>query len=122
MGIVYGDASWFIKGCSDFVDDIGFEKVKVQLGLFVCIEGEATYFAVHFSILGSVAVILVTGSSKLDDVVAGLQFVDKFAEIDAHGWQTNSEWPPIKVQEIMMSLATTRWVRRANWEVDGMGG
>ena len=122
MGIVYRDASWFIKGCSDFVDDIAFEKVKVQLGLSVRVEGEATYFAVHFSILGSVVVILVTGGSKLNDVVPGLQFVDKIAEIIARGWQTNSKWPPIKVQEIVMSPATTRWVRRANWEVDGMGG
>ena len=30
VGIVYWDDSWFVEGCSDLVNDVGFEKVKLQ--------------------------------------------------------------------------------------------
>ena len=43
-GIVYGDDSGFIEGYSDFVDDVGFEKVKVQMTLSSRAEGESAYF------------------------------------------------------------------------------
>ena len=54
--IVYGDDSWFVEGCSDFVDDVGLEKVKVQLGLPARVEGKSACLAFHFAVLGSVAV------------------------------------------------------------------
>ena len=57
VGILYVDDSWFVEGCSDFVDDVGFEKVKVQLGLSAHVEGESAYLTFHFSVLGSVTVI-----------------------------------------------------------------
>lgn len=71
MGNVYGDVSRFVEGCSDFANDVGFEKVKVQLGLPARVEGKTTYLAFHFSVSGSVAIILVTGCSKLHNVVPG---------------------------------------------------
>ena len=50
VGMTCVDDSWFFKGCSDFVDDVGFEKVKVQLGLFASTESETAYLAFHFSV------------------------------------------------------------------------
>ena len=55
------------------MDDVGFEKVKVQLGLSARVEGESAYLAFHFSVLGSVAVIIRASSSTLDDVIPGFQ-------------------------------------------------
>jgi len=78
---VYGDDSWFFQKFGDFVDDVGFEEVKVQLGLSSRGEGESAYLSFHFSVLGSVAVILGTSGRKLDDVVPECQFAGEFAEI-----------------------------------------
>ena len=61
VGIVHGHDSWFIEGYSEFVDDVGLQKVKVQLGLSARVEGQSTNFAFHFSVLGFVTVILGTG-------------------------------------------------------------
>ena len=85
VGIVYGDDSGFVEGYSDFVYDVGFEKVKVQLNLSSGVEGESAYLTLHFLLFGSVSVILVTGRSKLDDVVPVFQFASEFAEIITHG-------------------------------------
>ena len=85
IGITYGDDSWFVEGCSDFVDDVGFEKVKVQLGLSAHVEGESAYLTFHFSVLGSVAVIFRASRRKLDDVIPRFQFAGKFAEIVSRG-------------------------------------
>ena len=81
VGNVYGDGSQFVERCSDFAYDVGYEKVKVQLGL----PKQTAYLAFHFSVSGSVAIILVTGDSKLDNVVPGFQFASEFAEINTHG-------------------------------------
>ena len=48
--IVYRDGSWFLEWCSNFVDDVNFEKVKVQLGLPARVEGESAYRTFHFSV------------------------------------------------------------------------
>ena len=85
MGIVYGDDSWFVEGCSDFDDDIGFEKVKVQLTLSTHIKGESPYLAFYFSTLGSLAIIFGASSSKLNEVIPGFQFAGELAEIIAAG-------------------------------------
>ena len=89
MGIAYEDDSRFVERCSDFAYDIGFEKVKVQLGL----PKQTVYLAFHSSVLGSLAIILVTGRSKLDNVNPGFQFAGEFAEIITRGWQINSKLP-----------------------------
>ena len=126
VGIVYGDDSWFFEGCSDFVDDVGFEKVKVQLGLPRRVEDEATYLAFRFSVLCFVAVIIGASGSNLDDVIPGFQFAGEFAEIITRGWQLNSKWPKIKFPEIV-TLPTTSQVGQAGnlgggGGVDGMRG
>ena len=69
--IVYGDDSRLVKGSGDFIDDVGLEKVKVQLTLSARVEGESAYLTLRFSLLGSVPVILWAGGGKLDDVVSG---------------------------------------------------
>ena len=69
VGAVYGNDSPFVEGYSDFVDDVGLEKVKVQLTLSARVESESAYL--HFAFLGFVTVILRASGSKLDDVVPG---------------------------------------------------
>ena len=58
INIVYGDDSRLVKGSGDFIDDVGLEKVKVQLTLSARVEGESAYLTLHFPLLGSVPVIL----------------------------------------------------------------
>ena len=82
---MYGDDSGFVEGYGDFVDDVGLEKVKVQLTLSSRVEGEFAYLTLHFPDFGSVPIILGTGRSKLHDVVPGFQFAGEFAEIIAGG-------------------------------------
>ena len=81
MWIVHGEGPWFLKRFGDSVDDVGLEKVKVQLGLSARVEGESVNLAFHFSVLGSVAVILGARGTKLDDVIPGFQFAGKLVEI-----------------------------------------
>ena len=85
VGIVYRDDSEFVQRYSDFIDDVGFKKVKVQLTLSSRVEGESAYLTLHFPLFGLVPVILGTGRSKLDDVVPGFQFTGEFAEVIAGG-------------------------------------
>ena len=63
VGIVCGNDSRFLEGYSDFVDDVGFEKVKVQLTLSSLVEGESAYLTLHFPVFGLVPIILGTGRS-----------------------------------------------------------
>ena len=86
--IVDSDFARFVDWVGDFVDDVLFEEIKVQLFLPLRVEGETTYLAFHFSGLGSVPVILGSSSSKLDDVISGFQFAGEFAEMivcEGHG-------------------------------------
>ena len=79
------NGTWFVDGISDFIDDVLFEKFKIQLFLPAGVEGEPAYLAFDFSIFGSVTVILGASGSKLDDVIAGFQFTGEFAEMIARG-------------------------------------
>ena len=81
VGIVYGDDSGCIEGYSDFVDDVGFEKVKVQLTLSLRVEGESVYLTLHFPLVSLVPVILGASSSKFNDMVAGFEFAGEFSEM-----------------------------------------
>ena len=79
------NGTWFVGGVDDFIDDVLFEKFKVQLFLPVGVEGEPAYLAFDFTIFGSVSVILGASGSKLDDVVTGFEFTGEFAEMIARG-------------------------------------
>ena len=79
------NGTWFVAWIGDFVDDVLFEKFKVQLFLPASVEGEPAYLAFDFAIFGSVSVILGASGSKLDDVVTGLEFAGEFAEMIARG-------------------------------------
>ena len=79
------NGTWFVAWVGDFVDDVLFEKFKVQLFLPAGVEGEPAYLAFDFPIFGSVSVILGASGSKLDDVIAGFQFTGEFAEMIARG-------------------------------------
>ena len=49
--IMHGDGSLLFKRLGDFVDDVGFEKVKVQLGLSARVEGDPRTLHSTFSSL-----------------------------------------------------------------------
>ena len=85
MWVVHGDDSWFVQGDGDFIDDVGLEKVKVQLVLSTYVEGEPAYLAFDFPLMGLVPVILGASGSEFDDVVPGFQFTGEFTEIIAGG-------------------------------------
>ena len=80
------DFSRVLFGLGDFVDDVGFEKVKVELFLPSSVEGETADLAFDFSIFGSISVILRTSGSKFDDIIAGFEFVGEFSEMISEGW------------------------------------
>ena len=85
MWIVNWNGTWFVAWIRDFVDDVLFEKFKVQLFLSAGVEGEPAYLAFDFAILGSVSVILGASGSKLDNVVARFEFTGEFTEMIARG-------------------------------------
>ena len=85
MRIVDRNGTWFVAWIDDFIDDVLFEKFKVQLFLPTGVEGEPAYLAFDFAVFGSVPVILGASGSKLDDVVTGFEFAGEFAEMIARG-------------------------------------
>ena len=70
----------------DFVDDVLFQQVKVQLFLPTCIEGEPTYLAFDFSVFGFVPIILGARGSKLNDVISCFEFAGEFSKMISQGW------------------------------------
>ena len=79
------NGTWFVTWISDFVNDVLFEKFKVQLFLPAGVEGKPAYLAFDFPIFGSVSVILGASGSKLDDMIAGFEFAGEFAEMITRG-------------------------------------
>ena len=86
MWIVDSDFPRVFFGFSDFVDDVFFQQIKVQLFLSTRIEGEPAYLAFDFSIFGSVPIILWARGSKLDDVIPCFEFAGEFSEMISQGW------------------------------------
>ena len=72
-------------GFGDFVNDVLFEEVKVELFLSMCVEGETAYLAFDFTIFGFLPIILWACSSKLDDVISGFEFAGEFSEMISQG-------------------------------------
>ena len=85
VGVVHGDDAWFVEGGRDVSDDVGLEKVKVQLVLTTCVEGEPAYLAFDFTLVGSVPVILGASGRVFHDMIAGFQFTGEFAQMIAQG-------------------------------------
>ena len=85
VGVVHGDDAWFVEGGRDVIDDVGLEKVKVQLVLATCVEGEPAYLAFDFALMGSVPVILGASGGEFDDMIVGFQFAGEFAQMVAQG-------------------------------------
>ena len=71
VGVVHGDDAWIVEGGGDVSDDVGLEKVKVQLVLTTCVEGEPAYLAFDFALLGSVPVILGASGGEFHDMIVG---------------------------------------------------
>ena len=70
--VVHGDDAWIVEGGGgDVIDDVHLEKVKVQLVLSTCVEGEPAYLAFDFALMGSVAVILGASGGEFHDVIVG---------------------------------------------------
>ena len=79
------NCTWFVAWVGEIFDDVLFEDLKVQLFLPAGVEGEPAYFTFHFTIFGSVSIILGASGSELDDVITGFQFAGEFAKIIARG-------------------------------------
>ena len=72
-------------GFGDLIDDVGLEKVKVQLRLSMDIEGEPVYLAFDFALMGSVPVILGASGREFHDMIVGFQFAGEFAQMITQG-------------------------------------
>ena len=59
------------RGGGDVIDDVGLEKVKIQLILATGVEGEPAYLAFDFALMGSVAIILGASGREFHDMIAG---------------------------------------------------
>ena len=75
------DLTGVFFGLGDFVDEVGFEEIKVQLRLPTRVEGETADLAFNFPVLGSVPIILGASGSKFDDVIPGFEFISEFAKM-----------------------------------------
>ena len=84
--IVDSDFPRIFFGFGHFVDDVLFEKVKVQLFLSTGFEGEPAYLAFDFSVFGSVPLILRARGCKLDDVISGFELAGELSEMISQGW------------------------------------
>ena len=85
MQIVDSDFPWVVFGFGDFVDDVLFEEVKVQLFLSTCVEGEPAYLAFDFTVFGFVPIILGARGSKLDDAISDFEFAGEFSKMSSQG-------------------------------------
>ena len=84
--IVDSDFSRIFFGFGDFVDDVSFEQIEVQLFLSACVESEPAHFAFDFSVFGFVPIILRTRGGELDDVISGFEFAGEFSEMISQRW------------------------------------
>lgn len=71
--------AWLILRKANFIKNVLFEKIKVQLLFATDIETKSTDFEFDFALTRSVAVILGPSSSKFDDGVLLGQFVFELA-------------------------------------------
>ena len=71
--------AWLIVRKANFIKNVLFEKIKVQLLFATDIETKSTDFALDFALTRSVAVILGPSGSKFDDGVLLGQFVFELA-------------------------------------------
>lgn len=71
--------AWLILRKANFIKNVLFEKIKVQLLFATDIETKSTDFSFDFALTRSVAVILGPSGSKFDDGVLLGQFVFKLA-------------------------------------------
>ena len=71
--------AWLILRKANFINNVLFEKIKVQLLFATDIETKSTDFVFDFALTRSVAVILGPSGSKFDDGVLLGQFVFELA-------------------------------------------
>ena len=71
--------AWLILRKANFIKNVLFEKIKVQLLFATDIETKSTDFEFDFALTRSVAVILGPSSSKFDDGVLLGQFFFELA-------------------------------------------
>ena len=75
MRVEVRNRAWLILRKANFIKNVLFEKIKVQLLFTTDIETKSTDFAFDFALTRSVAVILGPSGSKFDDGVLLGQFV-----------------------------------------------
>ena len=65
----------------DFVEDVLSHDVIIQLGFAFTVESETTHFAFDMTLLCLVPIILRTARHEFFNVIVGLQFTRKLAEV-----------------------------------------
>ena len=76
----------FVEWLLDFVQDVLTHDVVIQLGFALTVQAKALDFAFHVTLLGLVAIILGTARHEFHDVIIGVQFTRKLAEVIAQDW------------------------------------
>ena len=77
--------AWFQEGFLDFVEDVLSHDVIVQLALAFTVEAESPHFTFDMPLVGLVAIVLGTRRHEFRNVVVGVQFTGKVAEVIAQG-------------------------------------
>ena len=78
--------TWFLLRLLDFIQDVLTHDVVIQLGFAFAVQAETPHFAFHLTKLGLVAIILGTARHEFHNVIVGVQFTCKLAEVIAQDW------------------------------------
>ena len=73
--------AWFQEWLLDFVEDVLSHDVIVQLTLAFAVEAESPHFAFDVPLVGLVTIVLGTRRYEFRNVVVGVQFTGKVAEV-----------------------------------------
>ena len=77
--------SGFQEGLLDFVEDVLSHDVVIQLTLAFAVEAESPHLTFDVTLVGLVAIVLGTRRHEFRNVVVGVQFARKVAEVIAQG-------------------------------------
>ena len=77
--------AWFLLRLLDFVEDVLSHDVIVQLALAFAVEAETPHLAFDVTQFSLVAIVLGTRRHEFRNVVVGIQFTGKVAEVIAQG-------------------------------------
>ena len=73
----------FLLGVLDFVEDVLSHDVIIQLGFAFAVQAKTPHFVFDFALLGFVPIILGATRHEFFNVIVGVQFTRKVAEVIA---------------------------------------